>query len=470
VNSNSIKRIAVIGGGPGGYVAAIRSAQIGAEVTVIEKRAVGGTCLNEGCIPTKTLYRSAELARTFPELEAFGIKAQGFDIAMDRIQERKDEVIGQLKTGIETLLRQNGIEYIRGTATFEDAHTLIVESDEGCTMRTFDAFIIATGSIPMIPPIDGAELPDVLTSSSALELEAVPKRLVVIGGGVIGMELAEIYNAFGTEVTVVEFADQLLGRIDAELSKRYASGLKKRGITVYKRTRAEAIESNGDHLSVLCRKEGEDAFALEGDKVLLSIGRRPNAVDLGLDRAGVEWNAKGIAVNAHYQSSQPHIYAVGDVNGICMLAHAASHQGVYAAEHLLLGAANHEMGPVPSCIFVFPEMASVGMTEEEIKETGMPYKKSKFMLGANGKALSLGEPEGMIKVLSDMDDVLLGVHIMGAHASDLIHEAALAITNGLKADAVAKTIHAHPTLSEAFAEAVMGLDGLALHMAPVKKK
>ena len=464
------KRIVVIGGGPGGYVAAIRGAQLGAQVTLIERHKIGGTCLNYGCIPTKTLYKNAELLNTLKHIDDFGISVGEVSIDVDKIQKRKDEVVTQLVTGIEQLIKVNDIDVIQGSASFVSEDTILVTKEDGETFHiTCDDIIVASGSKPSMLPLEGVDLPGVITSKELLEFESVPKRLVIIGGGVIAMEFAGIFAAMGSEVDVVIRSDRFLKEVDSEITKRFAPFLKKKGINLHKNVSFVRIEKTEDGLALVGEtKKGEVKFP--ADQILVSTGRSPVLEGLNLEAAGIEYTRKGITVDDHYKTTAKNIYAIGDVNGKIMLAHAASHQGIAAAEAIMgiEHKGNHEV--VPNCIFVFPEISSVGLSEDEAAEKGIEIKKSKFMFGANGKALSIGEPEGFIKVISDMDDVILGVHIMGPHASDLIHEGALAITSGLKVDDIANTIHAHPTLGEAFAEATMGLKGEAIHMAPIKTK
>lgn len=464
------KKIVVIGGGPGGYVAAIRGAQLGAQVTLIERHKIGGTCLNYGCIPTKTLYKNAELLNTLKHIEDFGIQTGDVSFDVAKIQARKEDVVTQLVTGIEQLIMTNGIEVIRGSASFVSADTIEVQLEEGGTKTiTCENIVIASGSKPSMPALEGIDLPGVITSKELLEFDEVPKKLVIAGGGVIAMEFAGIFAAMGSEVDVVIRSDRFLREVDTEVTKRFAPMLKKNGITLNKNVTLSRIEKTETGVALIGEtKKGEVRF--EADKILMSTGRGPVTEGLNLEAAGIEYTRKGIVVDDHFKTSNPNVYAIGDVNGRIMLAHAASHQGIAAVETImgLDHQGNHDV--VPNCIFVFPEIASVGLSEDEAAEKGIEIKKSKFLFVANGKALSIGETDGFIKVISDMEDTILGVHIMGAHASDLIHEGALAITQKLKVDDIANTIHAHPTLGEAFAEATLGLKGEAIHLAPAKVK
>ena len=461
--------IVIIGGGPGGYVAAIRAAQLGAKVCIIEKAEFGGTCLNRGCIPTKVLYRNAEILNTLKNIDEFGIEVNNYSINVEQVQSRKESIVKQLVNGVEQLLKSNNIEVILGTAFFKDKNTvsILLESGELKEVTAKD-IIIATGSIPSIPNIPGINLPGVFTSENILEFKTVPNNLAVIGGGVIGMEFAGIFSALGSKVTVIEFLPSILAQVDGDLTKRLSVSLKRKGIDINTNTKVISIEKNNDELIITAEgKKGELKFTV--DSVLVSVGRTPMVEDLNIEKLGIELEKRAIKVDKNYETSIPNIYAIGDVNGKTMLAHAATHQGKKVAERIMGCADSHTSEIVPSCIFVFPEISMVGITENEAKEKGIEYKTSKFLFGANGKALALGEGEGMVKVIASLDNTILGVHIMGPHASDLIHEGNLAINNNMKVENITNMIHAHPTLSEAFEEAILGLKGEAIHMVPAKK-
>lgn len=306
-----------------------------------------------------------------------------------------------------------------------------------------------------------------LDSDDILALREIPKRLLVVGGGVIGMEFAGIFNSLGTEVTVLQSGDRILKFADADLTKRLVASVKKKGVNMQLNTRIQKIEQGDNCLKITAEgKKGEVTF--EAEKVLMAIGRYPLVEGIGLEAAGVEFDKRGIKVNENFETNVEGIYAIGDVNAKNMLAHAASHQGITVAERIMghSSDANHDL--VPSCVFVFPELSTVGATEDQLKEEGKEYKVSKFMFAANGKALSLGETEGFVKVIADMDDTIIGVHILGPHASDLIHEGVLAVSKKLNVKDIADTIHAHPTLSESFVEAVLGIKNEAIHMVPKK--
>ncbi|MDP4091086.1 MAG: dihydrolipoyl dehydrogenase [Bacillota bacterium] len=470
------KDIIIIGGGPGGYTAAIRAAQLGAKVAVIEKDELGGTCLNRGCIPTKALYRTAEILNTLKSVDQFGITVDNYKIDVDSIQKRKLGIVEQLVTGIRQLLKANNVEVVAGTAVLKGKNTVEVCESGGNTLCITAAnIIIATGSKAVLPPIPGSDLEGIWLSDDILNFTDIPDSLAVIGGGVIGMEFAAIFNALGSKVTVLEYMPAILPMVDADLTKRLTAAVKRKGIDINTSTKVKGIEPSAERYTLCCEgKKGE--MTVPAQKVLIAVGRAPVTEGLNLTDVGVEYDRKGIKVDENYCTNIEGIYAIGDVNGEILLAHAAAHQGIRAAEHImgtLQDDHSDKKVPIPSCIFVFPEIASVGLTEEQAKEQGLNYKVSKFLFGANGKALTLGEPEGMVKVISkasaenegdEVKETIIGVHIMGPHASDIIHEGVLAVNSELELEAVINTVHAHPTLSEAFSEAVMGLKGQAIHM------
>ena len=464
------KDIVIIGGGPGGYVAAIRAAQLGAKVCIIEKGELGGTCLNRGCIPTKALYRNAEILNTLKNINEFGIVVDGYNINVEQIQTRKDDIVKKLVSGVEQLLKANNVEVILGTAYFKDMNTVSIALHNGDLREiTCQNIIIATGSIPSIPNIPGITLPGVFTSENILEFKEVPNKLAVIGGGVIGMEFASIFNALGSKVTVIEFLPSLLAQVDTDLTKRLSVSLKRKGIDINIDTKVISIKKYNEELIVTAEgKKGEVEFM--ADNVLVSVGRTPMTEGLNIENLGMTVSRRAIMVDENYETNIPGIYAIGDVNGMSMLAHAASHQGKKVVERIMGYTSINSRDVIPSCIFVFPEIACVGITENEAKEKGIEYKTSKFLFGANGKALALGEGEGMVKVVSSLDNTILGVHIMGPHASDLIQEGTMAINNNMKVENITSIMHAHPTLSEAFEEAVLGLTGEAIHIVPSKKR
>lgn len=455
----------ILGGGPGGYTAAIRAAQLGAKVLLTEQDALGGTCLNRGCIPTKALYKNAEVMNTLKKADEFGIFLEGYTLDMKKVQSRKQEIVQKLQTGIAQLMKIHGVQVQKGKGRILDQNTVEITSPSGTAERFSAKYImIATGSKPAAIPIPGIHLPGVITSNEALELEEIPRRLVIIGGGVIGLEFAGIFQSFGTQVTVVELLPRILPMVDEEMVKRMNPLLRKKGIQIETGVKVREIQQSSAGLTVLAIGKKDAPVEIQGDLVLIATGRTPNTADLGLDEVGIAYSSSGIQTDEHFAASVPGIYAIGDVIGGQMLAHTASYQGTLVAENLFgpgkgLDSSGIPVAPVvPACVFSFPEFASAGLTEEEIKAQGIPYLTSKSMFGANGKALTLGEGEGLIKVLTAKEDrKILGVHILGPHASDLIHEAALAIHKGLTALDLEHMIHAHPTLSETFHEAILGL-------------
>lgn len=460
--------VIIVGAGPAGYAAAIRAAQLGATVTLIEKEWVGGTCLNIGCIPTKAWVRSAEVFSLVQHAGEYGVVAEASRPDFTKIKTRKDEVVAQLVSGIEQLIKANKIEHLVGEAKVLPGKRVHVVGEGIDVVREADFLFLATGSKPRNLGIPGADLPGVVTSRELLSIETQPERLLVIGGGVVGMEFASIFSALGTSVTVVEFGDQILSHLDKDVSKRMQLLLKKKGIEFAMKTRVEFIEEEESGLKVVA--EGAKGMTeWQADCVLMATGRVPSFDEKALKAAEIQYETGGILVNSFYQTNQTGIYAIGDCNGICLLAHSASHQAVAAVEHALLQEEPKER-IVPSCVFTLPEVSSVGLTEDGCKRTGQLCRTSKFSFAANGKAVSLGESDGFVKWIANDEGKLLGAQILGPHASDLIHEATLAIQNKMTAAQVFHTVHAHPTLSEAVHEAAGGLLGEAIHIAPARKR
>ena len=463
------KRLIIIGGGPGGYVAAIRAAQLGAKAILIEANKIGGTCLNWGCIPTKSLYKTAQILQTLNKSQEFGIQIDGFELDMTKVQERKNEIISRLTSGISHLLKEYQVEVLYGKASLVDKVTVAVTDVQG-SISTFKAenILIATGSTSSTIPIEGLDLPGVINSSQALDLDYVPKSIVIIGGGVVGVEFAGIFQSFGSQVTLVEYLPRILANFDEEIVKRAAIYYRKSGIKIETGVKVEKIVGTKEGLKVLAQGKTEEE-GYEGERVLVAAGRSINVEGLNLDQVGVSYDKKGIRVNNRFETSVPGIYAIGDVIGGQMLAHVASEEGKAAAEYILghKGHVNYEA--VPSCVFAFPEIATCGLTEEEAKNRGISYEVSKSMFSGNGKALTMGESEGLVKIIAERSSrKIIGVHILGPNASDLIHEGTLAVENALTAGEIGQTIHAHPTLAEAFHEAVLGIDNKAIHTMPKK--
>ena len=428
-------RLLIIGGGPGGYETAVEAAKRGLEVTLISEGPLGGTCLNEGCIPTKTFCHYAELIEQ-------NLKA-GLDCkpSFATAAQRKQAVVEQLRSGIDMLLKN--VQVVRGRAEFKDSKTVICNAQE----YSADKIIIATGSVSASLPIPGAE--SCLTSKEILDLTEVPGSLCVIGGGVIGLEFASIFRSFGTEVTVLEYCPNILPRFDVDLAKRLKQLLSKRGINIEVQAQVTRIDGN----TVTYIKKDKE-FTVLADKVLMAVGRRPNVDGLNLEAAGVDYTRKGITVNDRFETSVPGIYAIGDVTGGIMLAHAATYQGLHALNGICGLQDSIRFDLIPAAVFTMPEVATVGMTEEQCKEQSLEVRPLKSFYRANGKAVSMDETDGYCKVIVDNDGKVLGAHIMGAHASDLIHEIAAAMNLGATLQQLQSVIHAHPTLSEVLQSAL----------------
>lgn len=441
-------KIIIIGAGPGGYETALLAARRGVEVVVVESGHVGGTCLNEGCIPTKSFCRNAQILDELRAASAFGVTDLSYGFDFSAVRARKDAVVEQLRGGVEGLLNHKDITLVRGKASFKDAHTIIVDDEE----YSADYIIIATGSVSASLPIPGADLPDVLTSREILDIEKVPERLCVIGGGVIGLEFASIFRSFGSEVTVLEYCRDILPHFDSDLAKRLKQSLGKRGIDIVTQAQVLSITKDASCLVTYSRKGKEETVV--ADKVLMAVGRRANVVSLNLADIGMEFTPKGISVNDVMQTNLPHIYAVGDINGKMMLAHAATFQGVVALDHIMGVSNGIDLSVMPAAVFTSPEAASVGMTEDECKEKGLAVKCLKSFFRANGKAVAMGETDGFCKLVVELSGRILGCHIYGPHASDIVQEACAMISRGASLEEFQNIIHAHPTLSEVLHGAV----------------
>lgn len=433
----------IIGGGPGGYETALLAAQRGLAVTLIERGNLGGTCLNEGCIPTKTLCRSAALACDMKKAAELGVAVGDWSVDFPTIMARKNAVVEQLRTGVEALMRHPKISLVTGDARFVDALTVEVAGERYAARDV----IIATGSTAAILPIEGADLPGVVTSKELLDLHELPQRLTVIGAGVIGLEFASIFHALGSNVTVLEYAREVLPHFDTDMAKRLRQSLGKRGIVIETQAAVKSVAKINSSLAVNYEKKGK-TLAVEADVVLMAVGRKANVSSLNLDDVGIDYTQRGITVDDNMLTNVPHVYAIGDINGKMMLAHAATFQGVCALNHIMGESCRVRLDVMPAAVFTMPEAATVGLTEEDCKERGIEYVAKKSFFRANGKALSIGEPEGYCKLLVAADHRLLGCHILGAHASDVVQEVCALITRGASCDDLALTIHAHPTLSE----------------------
>lgn len=433
----------IIGGGPGGYETALLAAQRGLAVTLIERGNLGGTCLNEGCIPTKTLCRSAALACDMKKAAELGVAVGDWSVDFPTIMARKNAVVEQLRTGVEALMRHPKISLVTGDARFVDALTVEVAGERYAARDV----IIATGSTAATLPIEGADLPGVVTSKELLDLHELPQRLTVIGAGVIGLEFASIFHALGSNVTVLEYAREVLPHFDTDMAKRLRQSLGKRGIVIETQAAVKSVAKINSSLAVNYEKKGK-TLAVEADVVLMAVGRKANVSSLNLDDVGIDYTQRGITVDDNMLTNVPHVYAIGDINEKMMLAHAATFQGVCALNHIMGESCRVRLDVMPAAVFTMPEAATVGLTEEDCKEQGIEYVAKKSFFRANGKALSIGEPEGYCKLLVAADHRLLGCHILGAHASDVVQEVCALITRGASCDDLALTIHAHPTLSE----------------------
>lgn len=457
-------RIIIIGGGPGGYEAAIRGAQLGAEVVLIEQGPIGGTCLNHGCIPTKVMFKNASVVNTIKKAKQFGVVTSMLGIDPLKMQQTKSETIEALQMGIHALIKDHKIEYIHSTAELLDQHRILVNRHGINEIITGDRIILATGSEPIIPNIEGIEHQGLLTSADLLQLTEIPSSLTIIGAGVIGVEFAGIYNSLGTDVTLIDTAKHILPNLDSDIAKRLGSRFKKSGIKIVTGAKVNRLFDTSGRTTVEYTKK-ENISTITSDYVLLAVGRKPRLIK-GLEKAGITYSKQGIAVNEDYCTNHSHIYAIGDVNGIEMLAHAASHQGHSAIEHILLDKPAEQKPVIPSCIFTFPEIALVGESERSLQEKNIAYEVSKFSFAHNGKAMTMQETFGYVKVIA-VEDIIVGTQIIGPHASDLIHEASLGIQNQLEVSQYIQTVHAHPTLGEAFLEATRGLYNMAIHQAPI---
>jgi dihydrolipoamide dehydrogenase len=465
-NQNETVDVAVLGGGPGGYVAALSAAQRGARVVLVEKAKVGGTCLNVGCIPTKALATCVELLVRSRRASEFGLSIPEVAVDLPRLMEYKQTTVDQLVGGVEQLLRARRVSLIQGQARLARPDTLFVDTAEGGIQEVSARHIIlASGSVTAEPPIEGRDLPGVMTSTDALHIDAVPARLVVIGGGVIGLEFACIYEALGSQVTVLEMASSVLPvGVDETIAKRLQILLRRRGLQIHTGITVKRIEKTEETLRVLTTgAAGEAAF--EGEKVLMATGRWPNTQGLGLAEAGLRLNGRAIAVDDRLATNLPQVWAIGDAVGGWTLAHKAMVEGRVAAENATGGKRQIDYRSVPNVIFTRPEVAGVGLTEAEARRQGADVKVSQFAFSANPRARLLGEGDGLVRLVCDAQSGrVLGVHLMGPHATDLIAEGALAVQAGLTADDLAWTTHAHPTLPEAMLEAALGFRDAAIHV------
>ncbi|MDU6264296.1 MAG: dihydrolipoyl dehydrogenase [Anaerocolumna aminovalerica] len=468
----------IIGSGPGGYVAAIKASQLGKKTAIIENRELGGTCLNRGCIPTKTFMHSSRLFYEARNLQEAGIEIDGLRLDMNRIQERKEEIVFRIRKGIKSLLDANKITVIPGTATIMDSHRVRViknwaeEQDTEQEPRELsgDNILIATGSKPFLPPIEGIEQEHIVTSDQLLSTNELPyHKLLIIGGGVIGVEFASIYQEFGCQVEIIEAMDRILPSMDKEISQSVAMSLKKKGVKIHAKSVVKKI-SKRDQL--LCEYEDSTGVHLtQAEGILVAVGRKANTEGLFQPDFSLEMEGDKIKVNENFETSKEHIYAIGDVIKGVQLAHAASAQGIRAVENMYGVKQSIELSAIPSCIYTNPEIASVGLTEEEAKEKGYIVKTGKYQMLGNSKTVLSADERGYIKVVCDSsNNKILGAQIICTRATDMIGEFTTAIVNGLTTEDLGRVIRPHPTYGEAITEAIEDVDNMAIHVMPKGKK
>lgn len=465
-------QLIVIGAGPGGYEAAIRAAQLGLTTALIERRDVGGTCLNRGCIPTKAMLHSAQLYREAANFELFGLHTENTSFDWAKVHQRKSDVVVKLRTGIEQLIKANKIDFFNNSASILGKND--VQLDQGEVIHG-ENILIATGSVPARPPISGLDLPNVVTSDELLDdphftqSDSLAKEILIIGGGVIGVEFASVFSSFGCHVTIVEAMERILPTMDREISQSLNMVLKKRGVSIHTGAMVEKLEQDENGLVCHFTEKGK-AQTVAAQQVLVAIGRRPNTQGLFADGFEVACERGRIITDENFRTSVDSIYAIGDVTSKIQLAHMASAQGICAVHTIAGQKPPIDLRYVPGCIYTDPEIASVGITEEEAKQQGIPVKKGKFLMTGNGRSLIDEQERGFIKVLAHQEtDVILGAQLMCSRATDIVAELATAIVNGLTCAQLAGVIRPHPTFCEGVTEAVEDVHAMAIHLAPKKR-
>jgi dihydrolipoamide dehydrogenase len=459
--------VVIIGGGPGGYVAAIRGAQLGAKVAVVEKDSVGGTCLNRGCIPTKALYYSAKTLKAVRHASEFGVSVKDVAFDLSRAVERKEGIVKKLVNGVEQLLKGNGVELVRGTAFVESAGKVSVKTTEGAEELGGKSIIVATGSEPAMIPAFNIDGQNVLTSTEALNLTEVPESMLIIGGGVMGCEFATLFSAFGCNVTIVELLPVILSTEDKQVARVVQKGFTASGVNILTDVMVESVEPGEGRVKTTL-KDGREFIT---EKVLVTIGRSFNSTGLGLEGLGVETDKGRVVVNDTLETNVKGVYAIGDVTGKMLLAHIASVHGIVAVTNAIGKPAVMDYSAVPAGIFTDPEIASVGLREKEAVEKGIEVNVGRFPYAASGKALGMGETDGFCQIVADKGtDEVLGCTIVGAHATDLLGEVTLAVKSGAKTKEITGTIHAHPTLPEIVMEAAEDVHGLSVHKMGRKRR
>ncbi|MEQ1894016.1 MAG: dihydrolipoyl dehydrogenase [Planctomycetota bacterium] len=460
------RHVVVIGAGPAGYVCAIRLAQLGQKVTVVEKEFLGGTCLNVGCIPSKALIAAGALMEKVHKASAMGITVEGLKLDLAKLVSWKGEIVNKLTSGVGGLLKNHKVEHVVGKGRIESAKSVVVSGPKGEQKIACDDIVIATGSVPLSVPGFDFDRKHVWSSTEALAPERIPGHLLVIGGGYIGLELGFLYRKLGSKVTVVEFTDGALPGQDRDCVRVIERSMKQAGMTFVTKTAAKGYEKKGDKLFVKVETQGKGADTIECDQILCTVGRKPYSEGLGLERVGLTTDAKGfLATDKQMRTKVAGIYAVGDIAGQPMLAHKGSKEGLVAAAVIAGQKEEYDARCVPAVIFTSPEMASVGLQEEEARKQGREVAVGQFPFAANGRALSLMEGDGFVKVVADAKtDELLGVHMVGPEVTELVAEAALALEMGATSEDLARTIHAHPTLPEAVMEAAEAVHKMAVHI------
>ena len=455
----------IIGAGPGGYVAAIRAAQLGQEVVLIEKDLLGGICLNWGCIPSKAMIEVSGLKKHLEKAAEMGLIVKDVAIDLTQLHKWKNGIVEKLRNGVGTLLSKNGVDVITGTASFTEPGKILVAAEHGIQRFEFKNVIIATGSIPIALPGAPFDHELIIDSTDALGLKTLPEKMLIVGAGSVGLELGLVYAKLGSEVTIVEFRDKFLPFLDPELPRVLEKSLKKNNVTLLMGTKVEKVNPKNGKAEIIYSQAGKQT-TIEADKVLVAIGRKPNTENIGMDKIALQVDQKGfIVVNDKMQTPIEGVYAIGDLIRGPMLAHRASHMGKIAAEVISGEPAAFDNLAIPSVIFSDPEIATVGLTEAQAQQQGYKVKAGVFPFRILGRAMTLGETEGLTKVISDTETgTVLGVHIVGPHASDLIAEGALAVESASNIDDLALTIHAHPTLPEGIEEAAEAVENKAIHI------
>ncbi len=457
--------VIIIGGGPGGYVAAIRAAQLGGKVILIEKDELGGVCLNRGCIPTKAMLSTADVYDTVVcRAREFGVTVGDVSFDYSKAVDRRGKIVKQLVSGVGVLMKKYNVQVIKGAARLTSRTTAEITLSDGKKQEVLAGnIIIATGSEPVKIPVPGLEGDNIWDSDGALNAMQVPSSILVIGGGAIGVEWGYMFSKLGAQVTIVELMDQLLPRTDSEIAVELKKVLEKAGIKVLTGTRATKV-SHKKGKEVVTIATGESEQEITVDKILVAVGRRPVSEGLGLAELGVTVDRGRVVTNARMQTNVPGIYAIGDVVGGMLLAHKASEEGVVAAENIMGRESTMSYKAIPSAVYTTPEVATVGISEEDAKEQGIDYKVGKFHFRANGKAMGLGERDGFVKFIADSKyGEILGCHIIGPHATDLLHEAVVGMESEATIEVLAGAVHAHPSLSEVVKEAALDVDGEAIH-------